>query len=366
VQDEFVSITLSQSYNFSVYIYPNRVPILNKAFADQVFIAGYALSFSFDSDAFIDEDGEVVSYTYDTGVDDLSGWLSYDPTTRTFSGTSNANNDAGVYTINIYADDTNINSDHGTISFTLTIQTNQPPGLDNGLTTPVNTTVYNEYSYIVPTDAFLDPEGEIFSFTVAVVPGDWSAVYNSADRSIKGTLSDNTKYGAYNFSFTLTDQFGISAVIDLPIYYNENQPPTILIAASDPSAIIAHYALNYPVPKSSYSDPELEILNFSFRVNDTVIGSWITMSQNTTHIHFEGTPNNLQLGDIILSIVIKDTHTDTGETVDNVTITVNENQIPYLSGTPVAPSSQIIGFFWSYNFDFGWIGEYEAELLIHS
>ena len=74
------------------------------------------------------------------------------------------------------------------------------------------------------------------------------------------------------------------------------------------------------MPKGYYSDPEAETINFGFRVNDTTKGSWVTMSDNSTHIRFQGTPNNHQLGNIVLSIVIKDNHTDTGETVDNVTL----------------------------------------------
>jgi hypothetical protein len=144
-----------------------------------------------------------------------------------------------------------------------------------------------------------------------------------------------------------------------------NKGPSVDTPATDPSAIVAHYALDYSVPMSYYSDPEGDDLNFSFRVNDT-LGSWIAMTENTTHINFAGTPMNFQVGLITLSIVIKDNQTTTYEAVDDVTITVNENQIPYLEGTPTAPSSQIVGSLWSYDFNFDWMDDYELEVLSHS
>jgi hypothetical protein len=368
IQDEFVATTGNATYTFYFLVQANRAPVHNSSFPfpNLSYKAGYPFTFSYDADAYYDPEGEVITYNI-TYPSSMSSWLTFNSTTRTYAGSPHANDDAGVYTFNIKADDINVNSATATLSFTLTIDANDPPELDGGFgADPTNSTVYFPFSYTLPADAFKEPDGETYTFTVAVVPNNWSVVYNSTDRTIKGTLNDNSKDGLYNLSFTLTDQFGGQRIENLGIQYDQNQPPDIGSAAGDPSSIIAHYALDYSVLKSSYTDPEGEDINFSFRVNDTYVGSWVSMSDNTTHIRFQGTPFNYQVGDIILSIVVKDNHTDTGETVDNVTLTVTENQVPYLAGIPTAPSSQIVGYPWSYDFDFIWLNDHENETISHT
>jgi hypothetical protein len=368
-QDEFVAETGYSFYTFNVYIYANRAPVHNSSFLfpNLSYKAGYPFTISYGANAFYDPEEQVITYNNTYSVD-MSSWLPFNTTTLTYTGTPHANDNVGVYWIYINADDPNVNSATTTKSFSLTIEYNNPPMLDGGFgADPTNVTVYFPFSYTLPADAFKEPDGDTYTFTVAVVPNNWSVVYNSADRTINGTLNDNTKYGLYNLSFTLTDQFGVSRVENLGLEYYQNQPPNIVTNASTPSAIIAHYALDYSVPKSYYTDPEGEDINFSFRVNDTTsVGSWVTMSQNATYIRFQGTPLNYQKGQLILSIVVKDNHTDTGETLDDVLLTVNENQVPYLAGTPTAPSSQIVGYPWSYDFDFIWLNDHENETISHT
>jgi hypothetical protein len=367
VQDEFANITGFTTYPFLIHIYANSAPTLNTAFVDLIYKAGSTFTFSFNADAFIDPEGETVIYSYNTGSDDFSSWLTFDSATRTFTIIPHANDDVGVHTIYINADDINVNSAAGITSFVITVTENQLPEFDAGFgPPPINATVHYSFSYILPLNAFRDPDGETYTIAVAVVPNEWSVVYNSGDRSINGTLSDNTKYGVYDLSFTLTDEVGGVAVKTLAIEYYKNLPPYIITNASPPSAIIAHYALDYSVPKSYFGEPESENFTFSFKVNDTSLGSWVTMTENVTHIHFQGTPMNFQHGTIILSIVIKDIYTDTGEVVENVNLTVNRNQVPYLLGSPVAPSSQIVGIPWFYEFNFDWMNDHEMEVLSHT
>jgi len=145
----------------------------------------------------------------------------------------------------------------------------------------------------------------------------------------------------------------------------ENKPPVIVSPATDPSCIVAHYALDYSVPKSSYSEPEGEAISYSFTYNDSAKASWIVTSETATHLHFGGTPNNLQRGDIILTINVDDPHSGTATTEDNVTICVLENRIPYLSGSPTSPPTGIVGLYWEYLFDVSWVSDYDSESLTH-
>ena len=71
--------------------------------------------------------------------------------------------------------------------------------------------------------------------------------------------------------------------------------------------------------KSSYSEPENEIITYSFFVNDTM-GFWIVIIENSTHIRLTGTPDNSQFGDVEFTFQLDDPHSDTGSTEDIITI----------------------------------------------
>ena len=75
--------------------------------------------------------------------------------------------------------------------------------------------------------------------------------------------------------------------------------------------MIAHYAFSYEVAKSSFSEPESETMTYSFATNDTAArSSWISLTENTTHIIFTGTPSNTQFGNFNVSIIVDDGHDD--------------------------------------------------------
>ena len=129
-KDEFYPNTAYTTSTEHVYVYANRAPSVNKSIPKQTFIAGYAISFTFDDDVFKDPDGEAITYSFYSSSPSASSWLSFDPTTRTFSGTPIANTNAGSYTIYVRGDDTNVNSGNSSISFVLNITNNQPPKTD--------------------------------------------------------------------------------------------------------------------------------------------------------------------------------------------------------------------------------------------
>jgi hypothetical protein len=80
----------------------NDAPILNSAIADQNAKQGNAFSFQIPTNTFTDIDaGDVLTYsaTLENG-NALPSWLTFNPTTRTFSGTPNNDN---VGSLNIKA-----------------------------------------------------------------------------------------------------------------------------------------------------------------------------------------------------------------------------------------------------------------------
>lgn len=305
---------------FYLYIYPNRVPYLQYSLPDVSLTAGEPISYSFVADTFVDDDQETITYSVHYPVNNPSSWLSFDSATRTFSGTPTVNTDVGTYIVTVRADDTNPNSAAGEANFTITVTQNYIPQLDQGLTAATDTSVFYEFSYVVPTDAFMDPEGDTMTIRVEVDPPNFSVAYTDVDRTVRGTLSDNTLYGDYTLTFHVEDIWNASTFTHtLPIKYLENFPPVVNTPAPDPSCIIAHYLFDYSIPMSYYSDVENEALTATFNVADSK-GSWVSMAQNSTHFIFSGTPDNSQFGNYTLDITIEDPHPTVSGTTDSVEI----------------------------------------------
>ena len=84
----------------------NNAPVVQTALADQSATEDQPFFFQFSSDAFTDVDaGDTLSYTATiSNGDPLPGWLSFDHSTRTFSGTP-SNGDAGKVSVKVMATD---------------------------------------------------------------------------------------------------------------------------------------------------------------------------------------------------------------------------------------------------------------------
>ncbi|SIT12263.1 T9SS type B sorting domain-containing protein [Belliella pelovolcani] len=85
---------------------PNNPPTVASSIPDQIAIQDVAFSFQFSEDTFEDVDvGDVLIYSAQLeGGASLPSWLSFDASTRTFSGTP-SNSNLGALTIEVIADD---------------------------------------------------------------------------------------------------------------------------------------------------------------------------------------------------------------------------------------------------------------------
>ena len=314
LQDEFYPETVSQQYLVYIHVWANRAPKRINTISNLHHVAGVPFSYTIGSDIFEEEDGEPLTYSFYSNPDSTH-WLSLDSSTGTFTGTPKANDDAVNYIIYVTADDNNTNSGSATDSFRLYTSDNQPPLLDQGLSTPTNTSIYCQFIYTLPIDAFKDPEDEDYTIRVEITNGNFILNYEPLTRIITGTPTDNTKYGTHIVKFYVEDVHNITSFThNMNIYISENLPPVVDTAPSNAFCIIAHFPLSHTIPKSSFSEPDGETIIYIFATNETSKDAWLSMSETATDLVFTGAPTNTQHGNYTVTITLTDGHSDTGST----------------------------------------------------
>ncbi len=96
--------TASQTFTLDV-LDVNRAPVVIEPVVNQTTSENQAFNYQLPSEAFIDLDGDVLTYSATLSDDSaLPSWLSFDANTQTFSGTPSFD-DAGVLAIKVTAND---------------------------------------------------------------------------------------------------------------------------------------------------------------------------------------------------------------------------------------------------------------------
>ncbi len=189
-----------------------------------------AFSYTVPSSTFVDPDkSDVLTYSAklaDGGA--LPGWLTFNATTRTFSGTPD--NDA-VGTLNILMTATDLNGKKAQTTFTLTV-TNVNDAPQVATTIPAKTATEDKaFSYTVPAGTFIDPDkSDVLSYSATLANGSalpgWLK-FNASTRTFSGT-PDNDAVGALTIHMIATDLSGRTAQTTFTLTVaNVNDRPTL-------------------------------------------------------------------------------------------------------------------------------------------
>ena len=196
----------------------NDAPTLASALPDRSATAGEEFSYQVPEDAFSDVDDDTLSYAAAQDDDSaLPAWLSFDATTRTFSGTAVAG-DTGTVTVRVTASDGNDETASTTFALEVTAAANTvPTAADQTVTTDEDTA----YAFDASDFGFADTDtgAELASVRVVTVPGSGTlAVSGSAvsvDREVAasdlgGSLTytpaaDGHGIGYASFTFRVSD-----------------------------------------------------------------------------------------------------------------------------------------------------------------
>ena len=141
----------------------------------------------------------------------LPGWLSFNPQTRTFSGTP-GNDDVGMLNVEISAKGKGGSANQ---RFTLNvINVNDAPQIGTALANQQGTGG-KPWQYRLPTDAFHDiDKGDVLSLTAALDDGQplpsWLA-FDAATGQFSGTPPSSEQADTYRIAITATDKAGAQA-----------------------------------------------------------------------------------------------------------------------------------------------------------
>ncbi len=307
----------------------NDAPTVSSPVADRSVNEDSAFSYTIPSTAFKDVDAGD-SLTYSAKLADgssLPSWLTFNAATRTFSGTPD-NDDVGQITVRVTATDNS--GAKATDDFKVTVNnTNDAPVL----VTPVSDRTANEdsaFSYTVPSTAFKDVDaGDSLTYSAKLADGSslpsW-LTFNATTRTFSGT-PDNDDVGQFTVRITATDNSGAKATDDFKVTVNNtNDAPVLVTPVSDRTAN-EDSAFSYTVPSTAFKDVDVgDSLSYSAKLADgSALPSWLSF--NATTRTFSGTPDNDDVGQIIIRLTATDT--SGAKATDDFVLTVdNANNVP--------------------------------------
>ncbi|NJN12549.1 MAG: hypothetical protein HC815_33155 [Richelia sp. RM1_1_1] len=309
----------------------NDAPTLNQEISNQTVTEDSAFNFIIPANTFNDVDaGDELTYsvTLDSGSE-LPSWLSFDASTRSFSGTP-SNGDVGTLDIKVVATD----SFGETVSDTFTLEvenTNDVPTLESAI---ANQTVTEDsaFNFIIPANTFNDVDaGDELTYSVTLEDGSelpsWLS-FDASTRSFSGTPS-NGDVGTVSIKVVATDSFGetVSDSFTLEVE-NTNDVPTLESAIANQKAT-EDSAFNFTIPDNTFNDVDaLDELTYSVTLeDDSELPDWLTFNPETRT--FSGTPTNDNVGNLNIKVVATDKQGTTAS--DTFTLEVeNTNDVPTL------------------------------------
>ncbi|MFJ5434119.1 putative Ig domain-containing protein [Pectobacterium sp. CHL-2024] len=314
----------------------NDAPVVATPISAQSVAQDGSLSFTVPAGTFTDPDGDTLtlSATLADGTA-LPAWLSFNPTTGTFSGTP-ANGDVGGLTIKVTATDGSNASVSTTFGLTVTNVNDAPV-----VATPISAQSVAQdgsLSFTVPAGTFTDPDGDTLTLSATLADGTalpaWLS-FNPATGTFSGTPA-NGDVGSLTIKVTATDgsSASVSTTFGLTVT-NVNDAPVVsgTIAAQ---SIAQGGSLSVTVPAGTFTDPDGDTLTLSATLADgTALPAWLSFNPATGT--FSGTPANGDVGSLTIKVTATDGSSASVSTTFGLTVT-NINDAPVVA-TPIPAQS---------------------------
>jgi Ca2+-binding RTX toxin-like protein len=288
----------------------NHAPTVANPLADQTVPEDALFSVVVPSNTFADEDaGDVLTLSVSMANESaLPAWLSFNPTTRTFSGTPD---DAQVGTLDLRVTAT----DHENLSvsdvFRLAVtNVNEAPIVAVPL---ANQTAMEDiaFTFAVPGSTFTDVDlGDVLTYSATLADGTALPTWLSFD-PITSTFSGtpgNTEVGTLALRVTATDTGNLSASDTFSLTVtNVNNAPTVTNPVADQTAA-EDTALTMTIPSTTFADEDLihgDVLTYSATLgNGSPLPAWLSF--NSTTRTFSGTPGAGDAGSLQIAVTATD------------------------------------------------------------
>ena len=331
------------SFKLKVVLPPNRAPIA-PTLTDQT--ATEDELFSYTAPAFTDPDANTVTYTAtldDNGA--LPAWLSFAPSSRTFSGTPLESDTPGSLTVRIIATDDGTPAAATRATFQLTVEeVNDPPTMPS----LADQAATEDQSFSYTFDAVVDPEGHSVTYIATLDDGaalpTWLSFDNNA-RAFSGTPKEGDVPATLTIRVTVTDNgtppASASGTFTLTVSEQNDAP----IAVDDTATVAEGEAVSIAASTllANDSDPNDDTLTIT-AVSDASSGSVILSEDGETVTY---THNGLETTEGGFTYTVSDSSaTDTATVVITVTPVNDPPGTPSLSDQAATEDEAF-----SYSFD---------------
>ncbi len=312
----------------------NDAPTVGSAIGSQSATKDAVFSFTVPNSAFVDIDtGDTLTLTATLADGSaLPTWLSFNPSTRTFSGTP-ARSDVGNLSIRVTATDSSSASVSTTFSLTVN-NSNQPPIVANPVADQ-SVAQDGNFSFTVPTGTFTDPDaGEILTFSATRADGSalptWLS-FNPSTRTFSGTPA-NGDIGNLTIRVTATDSENASVSTTFGLNVTNVNDTPVLSGSLNAQTAAQNSSFSFTVPGNVFTDPDVgDTLTLHATLADgSALPTWLSFNSSTRT--FSGTPTNGDVGNLTIRVTATDSENASVSTTFGLSVT-NVNDAPVLSGS---------------------------------
>jgi Ca2+-binding RTX toxin-like protein len=318
----------------------NDAPTATHALTDHVGAQDQSFMYTVPADAFTDDDtihGDVLIYTATLADGSpLPAWLSFDASTRTFSGIP-GNADVGTLSLRVTA--TDIAGASAASVFTVTVaNVNDTPVVATAID-DLTTNEDSPFVFTIPGNTFADADtlhGDVLTYAATRADGSplpsWLS-FDSATGTFTGTPT-NDDVGVLDIAVTVTDAAGAQAtdIFTLNVA-NTNDAPTVTRTLANEQHR-AGTPFTYEVPADTFGDIDVgDVLTYTaMRSDGGLLPAWLRFDAVTRT--FTGTPTNSDAGALDIAVTATDTSGASATTHFRVSIAmVGGNTTETLIGT---------------------------------
>jgi hypothetical protein len=301
------ALTGSDTFHIDVADVLNA-PVVSAGIANQEATEGQNFVFTIPDDSFADADGDTLTFSATTAADNpLPDWLSFDPTTRTFSGTP-ADADIRALAVGLLAVKVTVSDGTASVSEIFTIAFND---LNNAPVVSVEIADQaapegDGFTFVVPADTFADLDGDALSLSATLATGDalpdWLS-FDAATGTFSGT-PDAADIGVVSVCVTASDgSQSVSDTFDINVT-DVDFAPILAQDIADQDAIEGN-AFTFTVPAETFSERDGDQLTYAATLsNGDPLPDWLTFDTETRT--FSGTPANGDVGFLSVTVFASD------------------------------------------------------------